>query len=1638
MKKEFGMRFIIMFFLFGILSISGFSQSPDCGDGDESGEHGSPPGGGSLPDPGEDFSWPTIRALDPNEIIGPAGYDSAQWVSVKDTLNYTAYFENDPDFATAAAQIVEVYVSLDPHVNPFSVRLHDFGFGDFDLQIPAGSGFYQTRIDVSDSLGVLVDFSAGLDFSNNRISWRFETLDPNTLLPPTDATLGFLPVNDSLRRLGEGYVKFSVVPLASSQTGDTIFKQAEIFFDDNPPIVTNTYFNTIDALPPTLTVAPVAALVQDTFQLDITFEDDSAGSGTDSYDLYLSIDGDPLITLALGIRQDTSIRFQGRQNREHCVYSLARDNVTNILANTTNPLTCFLVRDTAYVDITTPDGGAQYCVGDTVPITWQYKNVDLVSLEYSPDAGTTFFPLADSLLATDTSFQWILNSSYPVSSTYLIKAISTLEDTIINLSEQVFSVGYTPAPVLAQSDTAICAGEILSLSVQGTYEEYYWSTGDTTATIDVSTAGIYALSVVGANGCPSDGTDEMTLTVNPLPATPVINASGPLAFCENDNVSLTAPAGFTYLWNTGETSQQITVASSGTFSVQVIDANGCLSPFSAPVAVTVNPLPAQPIVSLSGPTTFCADDSLILSGPPGFSYLWSSGGTSPNLFVNQSGTYSLVIMDGNGCESPASLTTTVQVNALPAQPTIATSGSPILCESETVSLSGPAGFSYIWSNGLSSQSFSVDTAGTFTLAVVDGNSCGSPVSAPLTVQVNPLPAQPIVQVSGDSVICAGETVSLIGPSGYTYLWSNGDTTQTLVTGTSGSFSLEVIDGNGCVSPASTVTNVQVNPLPAQPIITASGSTTICDGDSITLSAPAGFDYLWSNGDTSASIAIHTAETLTLAVIDGNGCTSPVSVPISISISPLPAQPQILASGLLAICQTDSVTLSGPAGFDYLWTTGATTQNLTIGTSGTFALQVIDANGCISPASLPSVVTVNPLPAQPQITASDTLTFCVGETVTLSAPTGFTYLWSNADTTQDIIVSQSGTFTVSVRDVNGCLSPASPAVQVTVNPLPVQPTILPSGPLAACDGDTLTLNAPAGFTYLWSNGATQQDIAVTTSGAFDVVIQDANGCENSSATSAVTFYSLPAQPTITPLANLTACEGDTVSLMAPAGFSYQWSNGDTTQVVSIVNSTSLSLVTIDSIGCESPASASVSVVLDTLPLQPTIVANQNPAICTGDSVILSGPAGYFYLWSNGDTTASITVTNTDTLSLSLIDGNGCVSPASISMQVSVDTFPVQPVILANGPLTICAGTDVQLFGPSGWEYLWSTGDTTESILASASGSYSLAVFSPNGCASPDADSVAVEVIELPQMPGITLVGQDTFCVGDSVILTSSPGFEYVWSTGDSSQSITVTETGVYSLFVRDSIGCESPISELIAISVEPLPANPMIVSTQSTLCTGDSITLSTSTSTASSYLWSTGDISQSITLTAGGTYSVLVFNELGCAALLGDSVTITEFAQPAQPEILVLGNDSLFASVLANTYQWFVDGIPLVDSTQGILATQSGTYTVLASNGPCASMASDTVNVTVTDITKDFLGGSIRVYPNPNRGVFVIDGAFLQTNQVEVSLFNALSQEIALLEFAVQGGILHEEINLEDQPEGVYFVAFRAGGKVMVQRVVIIH
>ena len=200
--------------------------------------------------------------------------------------------------------------------------------------------------------------------------------------------------------------------------------------------------------------------------------------------------------------------------------------------------------------------------------------------------------------------------------------------------------------------------------------------------------------------------------------------------------------------------------------------------------------------------------------------------------------------------------------------------------------------------------------------------------------------------------------------------------------------------------------------------------------------------------------------------------------VAVTVNPVPAQPTITAIGATTFCAGGSVTLTSSAGSTYLWSNGAVSQSINVTTSGNYTVQVTNASGCQSVPSAATTVTVNPVPAQPTITAGGPTTLCTGGSVTLTSSPGVTYLWSNGATTQSIDVTTAGSYTVQVASGAGCQSIASAAAVVTVNALPAQPTITAGGATTFCSGGSVTLTSSAGSTYLWSTGATTPSINVT--------------------------------------------------------------------------------------------------------------------------------------------------------------------------------------------------------------------------------------------------------------------------------------------------------------------------------------------------------------------------------------------------------------------------------------------------------------------------------------------------------------------------------------------------------------------------------
>lgn len=304
-------------------------------------------------------------SADPNEIIGPAGYDdSIRWVSINDVLNYTIFFENDPDFATANAQKVDVRFSFEDKAQIKGFGLGTYGFANMAWNIDDAPAAYQNRLDLCDSMHIYVDLTAGIDVVKQQAFWSFNSIDPETGIAPWQVDRGMLPVNDSTH-VGEGFVTFRLRPQEDLHTGDTISIVANIVFDQNDTIPTNRQRNTIDAGNPTSKVkGRKDSKNENLYHLTLEAADDEGGSGlkrvllyqANNFGIYEEVGVCPL---------DTVIDLMTEPGHQYRFYSIAEDNVGNreplkeqpdLIVNNNAAPTDILLSDSIFQDDIMPEG----------------------------------------------------------------------------------------------------------------------------------------------------------------------------------------------------------------------------------------------------------------------------------------------------------------------------------------------------------------------------------------------------------------------------------------------------------------------------------------------------------------------------------------------------------------------------------------------------------------------------------------------------------------------------------------------------------------------------------------------------------------------------------------------------------------------------------------------------------------------------------------------------------------------------------------------------------------------------------------------------------------------------------------------------------------------------------------------------------------------------------------------------------------------------------------------------------------------------------------------------------------------------------------------------------------------------------
>jgi hypothetical protein len=494
---------------------------------------------------------------------------------------------------------------------------------------------------------------------------------------------------------------------------------------------------------------------------------------------------------------------------------------------------------------------------------------------------------------------------------------------------------------------------------------------------------------------------------------------------------------------------------------------------------------------------FCDGDSVRLYLPSQYvSYLWSSGSGNSDISVTQSGTYSVLVLDQNGC-SGHSDTVTVIKKSIPAV-TIFPSGSFSICEGSSVLLQGGGANQYVWSNGVFGSNLNVSNSGTYSVVGTSNGCSGN--SLAVTVSVIE-PPQPIVIASGPLRFCQGDSVVLSAISPPPYLWSNGSVQSSINIKSTGSYSL-TSKLSGC-SRMSGAIQVVVDTLP---VIQISASDTLfCVGDTILLQlqSPSLNQVQWSSGENISSIQVALPGLYFLKAWDANNCASN-SDTIQINNYPI-TTPQILLAGDSILCPDDSASLTFSHGINPIWNTGDTLNQLWVNSSGNYSVIVQDSFGCLV-SSLPFSISTIQMPKD-RIILNGPLQICQGDSVVLnsSVATGI-FNWSNGDTTSTTTVTQTGTYILEYFDGTGKCAVLD-SVFIDVKNIP-QVVIESSSADIVCRGDKIALSTRSDYdTYFWNTGDTTRSISIQTSGIYQVNVS-AFGCESQGGLSVILGYQAP--------------------------------------------------------------------------------------------------------------------------------------------------------------------------------------------------------------------------------------------------------------------------------------------------------------------------------------------------------------------------------------------------------------------------------------------------------------------------------------------------------------------------------------------------
>lgn len=972
----------------------------------------------------------------------------------------------------------------------------------------------------------------------------------------------------------------------------------------------------------------------------------------------------------------------------------------------------------------------------------------------------------------------------------------------------VVSITETPASCLACAD-----GKLMATASGGIPPySYLWgaNTGfQTTAEANSLLPGTYCITVTDANGCVRTSCSAVNVAQgNCTYSLGGFVSAGVSCFGAQDAaIDITVTNGippYTYLWSTGDTSQDIFNLSAGNYSVTVEDSSGCpsLSSFTilepSPLSITITETPAS--------CPACTDGSLSLSasgGTPPYTYDWDdpNNQTTATATGLQTGTYCITVTDANGCSETSCATLTADTAgctlSLSAVVTLPSTCGAADGAVDATALGGTLPYTYAWNTGDTTEDISGLQDGDYWVTVTDAQGC---------MQVGRYAvfatAQPPMTIIGDIYnptcdSCENGFIDISVSGGvqpYGYSWSNGVSSQQDIDVLfyEGTYSVTVTDSNGCnASQSFTVVNDNSSCLIDDNAQVLWPSACGAFDASITLNASGGvgpYLYQWDNNQFTSSRTGLAHGMYKVTITDANGCAVPFvyeigyrfgsgGVTLDVDAEVTPASCSTCGDGsIVTTTSSQGGNVGGTAPYTYLWTNVATTKDLSGLDAGIYCLTVTDVNGCVDVScyevetdsnNCNLVLTMSSTPATCAVCTDGT-----ASVVATGGTPGYDYLWdatTGNQTTQTAVNLATGQYSVTVVDSNGCTGSGIVLVGVdsTVNcftPLGIDEIITHPSSCNVADGSIDIINITSGappYTYEWSHGPNTEDVTNLPDGVYRVTVTDSVGCIG------IESYTLKGGPEVAGVVDDASCPGcsdGTVDLTVSGGaapYTYQWSNGGQTQDMMGLVPGSICVTVTDANGCMEDACFVVGV--DSVNCN--IVLNEqitDPSSCIAtDGAIDITPSGgtppYFFAWSNNANSEDISGLSAGTYGLTLEDTAGCRNTYSFTLIggnltiVPTITHPSCPAC-ADGIVSVTVSG-----GVTPYTYEWGNGDATPISDGLPTGLHCVTVTDANGCIE-DACFTLMDSTNAPNCASLVAdAGPDqTYCIGSGAItLGGSP-------------------------------------------------------------------------------------------------------------------------------------------------------------------------------------------------------------------------------------------------------------------------------------------